>query len=145
MGALSVPVTVMASPAPTKTVSVSSSAQNGRDISVLPSKTSSNTAIVTPSAQNNGDVSTQNLISNIIKKAITNALRYGGDYLGKLLSKLSPTAGNYVIKYSGQIADFLDSITNWLENIIASGLLTFGIPPYEAYEIAKYIVWLGGL
>jgi len=145
MGALSVPVTVMASPAPVKTVSVSSSTLIGSSVSTLPSNKLSNTVIVTPTAQNNGDVSAQNLISNVIKKAITSALRYGGDYLGKLLSKLSPSAGNYVTKYSGKIADFLDSITNWQENIIATGLVGIGVPPAEAYEIAKYIVWLAGL
>ncbi|TDL69347.1 hypothetical protein E2R58_09285 [Paenibacillus amylolyticus] len=128
-----------------KTISVSSSTLNGSNVSTLPSNKLSNTVIVTPTAQNNGDVSTQNLISNVIKKAITSALRYGGDYLGKLLSKLSPSAGNYVTKYSGKIADFLDSITNWQENTIATGLVGIGVPPAEAYEIVKYIVWLAGL
>ncbi|MCY9593456.1 hypothetical protein PC41400_27840 [Paenibacillus chitinolyticus] len=85
------------------------------------------------------------LISNIIKKAITSALRYGGSYLGKLLEKLSPSAGQWLTKYSGKIADFLDSITNWQENIIATGLVSLGIPPAEAWEIAKAIVWLAGI
>ncbi|MET3547532.1 hypothetical protein ABID47_004148 [Paenibacillus favisporus] len=99
---------------------------------------------ITP-ASSNGEVGTNNLISNVIKKAITSALRYGGDYLGKLLSKLSPSAGNFVTKYSSKIADFLDSITNWQKNIIATGLVGIGIPPAEAYEIASAIVWLAGL
>ncbi|OBZ12957.1 MULTISPECIES: hypothetical protein [Bacillales] len=92
-----------------------------------------------------GGYQTNNLISNVIKKAITAALRYGGSYLGKILEKLSPSAGKFVTKYSTKIADFLDSITNWQENIIATGLVAIGIPPAEAYEIAKVVVWLAGI
>ncbi|MFJ2046857.1 hypothetical protein ACIOBL_24875 [Paenibacillus taichungensis] len=147
VGALSGPATIFASPAPTTKTVVSASSpivSNNLTTRSFPN-VSSNTFTVTPTALNNGDVGTQNLISNVIKKAITSALRYGGDYLGKLLSKLSPSAGNFVIKYSSKIADLLDSITNWQENIIASGLVSIGIPPAEAYEIATYIVWLAGL
>jgi hypothetical protein len=146
VGALSGPATIFASPAPTKTVASASSTIVSNNLTTRSFPiVSSNTVTVTPTALNNGDVGTQNLISNVIKKAITSALRYGGDYLGKLLSKLSPSAGNFVIKYSSKIADVLDSITNWQENIIATGLVSIGIPPAEAYEIATYIVWLAGL
>ncbi|WP_440116142.1 hypothetical protein [Paenibacillus sp. QZ-Y1] len=50
-----------------------------------------------------------------------------------------------MINYSSKIADVLDSITNWQENILATALVSIGIPPAEAYEIATYIVWLAGL
>lgn len=150
LGALSAPASTFASTV-TRPVTTVTSTSTFHNASIITAQAVSSgiskpgNAIPIPIPTNGNKVEANNLISNVIKKAITTALRYGGNYLGQLLSKLSPKAGSFVTKYSGKIADFLDSITNWQENVIATGLVSIGIPPLEAYEIAKYIVFLAGL
>lgn len=154
VGALSGPAATFASPSKSSATTVTSTAIASNSKNVTTNFVSSNVSTTTrvvpvlptvPDLSRGGGVETNNLVSNVIKKAITSAFRYGGSFLGNILSKLSPKAGSFVTKYSGKIADFLDSITNWQENVIASGLIAMGIPPIEAYEIATYLVWLAGI
>ncbi|WP_010503897.1 hypothetical protein [Paenibacillus elgii] len=98
----------------------------------------------TPPVTGQGQVQPDNLISNIIRKAIIASLRYGGPYLGKMLQRLSPKAAEWVTKNTGRIADFLEAISDWQEATIASGLVAIGCPPDIAIHIAYVIVLIAG-
>lgn len=117
----------------------SSLLQDGKEVSVSPVS-----PIQSPIPKNDSGNSEQNIISNVIKKAITNAIRHGGPFLNKLLSKVSPSAGKYVEKYANKLADFLDTLTDWQEVTVANYLVSLGVPPAEAANIAYYVVFLAG-
>ncbi|MCY7913246.1 hypothetical protein FTE28_17835 [Bacillus licheniformis] len=88
-----------------------------------------------------GEYTTQGLK----KDALVWALRHGGNLVGDLLSNLSKKNANYVKKYSKQIADFLDSVSNSIEaRLIDFMIFELGIPASSARTIAWAIMLIIG-
>jgi hypothetical protein len=88
-----------------------------------------------------GEVTTQ----GVKKTALIYALRYGGDLLGKLLSNLSKKNGDYVKKYSDDLADALERFENSIEsNLIDFMYFKLDIPISAARSIAWAIMQIIG-
>ncbi|USP56105.1 hypothetical protein J2N67_006354 (plasmid) [Bacillus thuringiensis] len=80
--------------------------------------------------------------ATFIRKIITNALRYGGPYMGKLVGKLNAKAGKWVSDKSWAIANMLEGLESWELSGITAGLLYLGCPPDIAPQIAQAILYL---
>jgi hypothetical protein len=78
----------------------------------------------------------------IWKKLIIWALRYGGRILAKILSRLSRPAGEWLQRISKRLADFLESLEDWVVDRIADFLQRLGVPRDIAEAIARVIVAL---
>lgn len=93
---------------------------------------------------NNTVVNDPTLSTKGLKKdALVYALRNGGKLLGDLLEILSKKNADYVKKYSKQIADFLDSVTNSIEaRLIDFLIFELGIPASSARTIAWAIMFI---
>ncbi|MER3126114.1 hypothetical protein ABQG68_11920 [Bacillus pumilus] len=93
---------------------------------------------------NNTVVNDPTLSTKGLKKdALVYALRNGGKLLGDLLEILSKKNADYVKKYSKQIADFLDSVTNSIEaRLIDFMIFELGIPASSARTIAWAIMFV---
>ncbi|MDQ0417741.1 hypothetical protein J2Z48_001914 [Croceifilum oryzae] len=77
------------------------------------------------------------------KTAMVYALKYGGDYIGKLLKILNKEAGDYLKKHSYEIGDALDRFTTQIEqNLIDFMIHTLGFPQWVARNIAWAIMFL---
>jgi hypothetical protein len=75
-------------------------------------------------------------------KTIANAFRVGGWLLETILKPLSKRAADIVRSYSGKIADFLDTVSEVSEAVLASGFRALGMPSDVASALAKIIVAL---
>lgn len=80
--------------------------------------------------------------ATFIRKIITNALRYGGPYMGKLTGKLNAKAGKWVEDKSWAIANMLEGLESWELSGITTGLIYLGCPPDIAPQIAQAILFL---
>ena len=75
-------------------------------------------------------------------KAIAQAFRIGGWLLEQILKPLSARAASIVRSFSKKIADFLDTVSEVSEAILASGFRSMGMPSDVASALAKVIVGL---
>ena len=75
-------------------------------------------------------------------KLISSTFRVGGWLLEQILKPLSKNAADLVRSKSTQIADFLDTVTEVSEAILASGFRAIGLPSDVASALAKIIVFL---
>lgn len=93
----------------------------------------------------NGEVEQRNVIAKIGKKALSQILRYGGTGLGNLIKQIpydwAQSADKSLSKWGNQAADMLDAVDDFVENSYALGLVQLGVPPADAYEIAKFIAF----
>ena len=102
-------------------------------------------ALASPIASENSQITVRPSVSTeaveiegVKKDLLVWALRNGGDLLDNVLDLVSDSAGDYLKKYAGQIADFLDSITNSFEaRLIDFMIFELGFPS----SVARSIAW----
>lgn len=76
------------------------------------------------------------------QKAVVYALKYGGKYLSEIVSILSKTNANYLKKHSYAIATKLEKLNKQGEGILASYIMTLGVPSTAARTIAWAIMFV---
>lgn len=78
-------------------------------------------------------------------KLAAEAIRRGGPFVSKLVSKVSPKAGKIFKRNLDRIADWIEKAGNVQEAALAGFLMNLGIPSADAWLMARYIVLVFGL
>ena len=78
--------------------------------------------------------------SGIKPKLVKILLRYGGDALAKALKKASPRASKSIGNNANRLANWLDSFGGASELAISTFLVSQGLEPILARDIARWIV-----
>ncbi len=78
------------------------------------------------------------------QKLVVYALRHGGSLLSAIVRRLSPRAGNFLLKNANRLANFLDALENWAEYPIITFLMHNGVPYPEATACAEAVLFFIG-
>lgn len=82
--------------------------------------------------------------AGIKTKLVKILLRHGGPVLAKALKKASPRASKWIGKNSNRLANWLDSLEGASELAIATFLVSQGLEPITARDVARWIVFFAG-
>lgn len=79
--------------------------------------------------------------AGIKTKLVKVLLRYGGPALAKALKKASPRASKWIGKNANRLANWLDSFEGASELAISTFLVSQGLEPILARDVARWIVF----
>jgi predicted component of type VI protein secretion system len=77
-----------------------------------------------------------------IKKAIVNAIRYGGPYLTKIVGKVNKNAAKWLDGNLKAAANAIEAVEDWTQASIYWALVNIGCPPDYAAALSQAIMWL---
>lgn len=78
-------------------------------------------------------------------KAAATAFRYGGPFLSRVVSKVSPKAAKIIERKADRIANWLERAGNVRESGLVAFLKSIGVPTADARIVARYTILVFGL